>query len=94
MRLTLMVNNAKGSRVTDVMINAKDGSWKPLDSKATYKLVVNNFVADGGDKNETLKAIPKARKYDTGYIDSEAMLDFVLGKTLKETKEERVKNVF
>jgi 5'-nucleotidase len=94
MRLTLMVNNAKGSRVTDVMIKAKDGSWKPLDSKATYKLVVNNFVADGGDKNETLKAIPKARKYDTGYIDSEAMLDFVLGKTLKETKEERVKNVF
>jgi 5'-nucleotidase len=94
LKLTLLVNNAKGSRVTEVMVKAKDGSWKPLDPKGTYKLVVNNFMADGGDKNVTLGAIPKARKYDTGYVDSEAMLDYVLGKTLKETKEERVKNVF
>lgn len=92
--MTLLVNNAKGSRVTEVMVKAKDGSWKPLDPKGTYKLVVNNFMADGGDTNLTLGAIPKARKYDTGYVDSEAMLDYVLGKTLKETKEERVKNVF
>jgi len=94
LKLTLLVNNAKGSRVTDVMVKAKDGSWQPLDPKGTYKLVVNNFIADGGDKNVTLGAIPKARKYDTGYVDSEAMLDYVFGKTLKETKEERVKNVF
>jgi 5'-nucleotidase len=94
LKLTLLVNNAKGSRVSEVMVRAKDGSWQPLDSKATYKLVVNNFMADGGDKNVTLGAIPKARKYDTGFVDSEVMLDYVLGKTLKETNEERVKNVF
>uniref|UniRef100_A0A7C3IEC9 5'-nucleotidase n=1 Tax=Gracilinema caldarium TaxID=215591 RepID=A0A7C3IEC9_9SPIR len=94
LKLTLLVNNAKGARVTEVMVKAKDGSWKPLDPKGTYKLVVNNFIADGGDKNVTLGAIPKARKYDTGYVDSEAMLDYVLGKTLKESKEERVKNLF
>ncbi|WP_304224019.1 bifunctional UDP-sugar hydrolase/5'-nucleotidase [Gracilinema caldarium] len=94
LKLSLMVNNAKGARVTDVMVKAKDGSWKALDPKGTYKLVVNNFMADGGDKNTTLAAIPKGRKYDTGFVDSEVMLDYVLGKILSETKEERVKNIF
>lgn len=94
LKLSLLVNNVKGSRVTDVLVKGKDGSWKSLDPHGTYKLVVNNFMADGGDKNITLGAIPKVRKYDTGFVDSEAMLDYVLGKTLSETKEERVKNIF
>jgi hypothetical protein len=43
-KMTLLVNAAKGSRVTDVQVKAKDGSWKPLDMAATYKVVVNNFM--------------------------------------------------
>ncbi len=94
LKLNLLVANTKGSRVTDVMVRAKDGVWKPLDPTGTYKLVVNSFIADGGDKNATLASIPKARKYDTGFVDSEVMLDYVFGKTLSETREERVKNIF
>jgi len=94
LRLQLFVNNSKGSRVREVEVLSADGSYKPLNLAGSYSLVVNNFMADGGDRNETLKAIPKARKYDTGFVDSEVMLDYVQGKTLRETKEERVKNVF
>jgi 5'-nucleotidase len=93
-RMTLLVNAAKGERVKDVQVQAKDGSWKPLDATATYKVVVNNFMGTGGDKNFTLGALPASRRYDTGFIDSEAMLEYVMGKTLKNSGEERVKNVF
>ncbi|TCW61891.1 5'-nucleotidase C-terminal domain-containing protein [Treponema sp. J25] len=93
LRLQLLVNNSKGSRVREVEVLSADGSYKPLNLAGSYSLVVNNFMADGGDRNETLKAIPKARKYDTGFVDSEVMLDYVQGKTLRETKEERVKNI-
>ncbi len=92
-KMTLLVNAAKGARVADVQVQAKDGSWKPLDPAATYKVVVNNFMGTGGDKNFTLGALPADRKYDTGFIDSEAMLEYVTGKTLKNSGEERVKNV-
>ncbi|MEW5720963.1 MAG: 5'-nucleotidase C-terminal domain-containing protein, partial [Chloroflexota bacterium] len=38
-----------GSRVTDVQIgNAKTG-FKPLDKSATYRIVTNDFMANGGD---------------------------------------------
>jgi 5'-nucleotidase len=93
LRMTLLVNGAKGQRVKDVQVKGKDGSFKALDPAATYKVVVNNFMGTGGDKNFTLGEIPAARKVDTGFIDSEAMLDYVLGKTLRNSGEERVKNV-
>jgi len=92
-KMTLFVNAAKGERVKDVQVRKADGSWAALDLAATYKVVVNNFMAGGGDKNFTLEKIPAARKYDTGFIDSEAMLDYVMGKRLMNLSEERVKNV-
>ncbi len=91
-KFTLMVNAAAGSRVKDVMVKRADGSYAPIDPAKKYKVVVNNFMADGGDKNFTLAKLPADRKYDTGFIDSEAMLDYVLGKTLKNSGEERIKN--
>jgi 5'-nucleotidase len=92
-KMTLMVNQPVGSRVKDVMVKKADGSFAPIDSAKKYKVVVNNFMGTGGDKNFTLGKISGDRKYDTGFIDSEAMLDYVLGKTLKNSGEERVKNV-
>jgi 5'-nucleotidase / UDP-sugar diphosphatase len=79
------VNTAKpnGSRVSNAMV--LDGAaYKPLDPAATYTVVVNNFMAGGGDKYFTLKATPD--QMDTGMIDAEALLDYVQGKTLKNTE--------
>ena len=72
--------NPNGSRVANTMV--QDGAaWKALDPAATYTVVVNNFMAAGGDLYNTLKATPG--QMDTGYIDAEALLEYVNGKTLK-----------
>lgn len=52
-----MVNEPVGARVKDVMVK-KDGAYAPLDPAKKYKLVVNNFMGTGGDKNFTLGKIP------------------------------------
>lgn len=83
--ITFDVDLAKpnGSRV----MNAKvlDGSaYKALDPAATYTVVVNNFMAAGGDLYNTLKATPG--QMETGYVDAEALLEYVKGKTLKNTE--------
>jgi 5'-nucleotidase len=69
-----------GSRVSKPMVQ-EGATYKALDPAATYSVVVNNFMAAGGDLYNTLKATPN--QADTGYIDAEALLEFVKGKTLK-----------
>lgn len=72
-----------GSRVSNAQV--LDGSaYKALDPAATYSVVVNNFMAVGGDLYHTLKATPG--QMDTGYIDAEALLDYVKGQTLKNVE--------
>jgi 5'-nucleotidase / UDP-sugar diphosphatase len=84
---TLSVNpgNPKGSRVSAVKVLGADGSWADLDPAATYTMVVNNFMAAGGDKYDTLASITD--KKDTGYIDAEAFFAYVKDKTLANTEE-------
>ena len=67
-----------GARVTHAQV--LDGTSRPLDPAATYSVVVNSFMAAGGDHNATLKAAPDP--VDTGLIDAEALLDYVKDKTL------------
>jgi 5'-nucleotidase / UDP-sugar diphosphatase len=38
-----------GSRVSNVMVGADDGSFAPIDPEATYGVVSNNFMRGGGD---------------------------------------------
>ena len=56
--------------VQAVMINGQ-----PIDLTKTYKVVVNNFMAGGGDNLDTLKACTK--KLDTGLNDIDAFVDFI-----------------
>jgi 5'-nucleotidase len=72
--------NPKGSRVGEVKVMGLDGSFAPLDPNASYSMVVNNFMAVGGDKYDTLAAI--AGKQDTGYIDAESFFAYVKDKSL------------
>jgi 5'-nucleotidase / UDP-sugar diphosphatase len=87
-RLSVAPASPKGSRVRDVKVQRADESWTDLDPDATYTMVVNNFMAAGGDKYDTVKSI--AGKIDSGYIDAEAFFAFVKGKTLVNP-EERIK---
>jgi 5'-nucleotidase/UDP-sugar diphosphatase len=87
-RFTLDVKKPMGQRVSAVMVKDSKGAESALDPNGSYKVVVNNFMAAGGDKNATLGAA--TGKYDTGYVDSEAFLDFVQGKELSNIKEDRI----
>ena len=77
----------KGARLSQVQVRQPDGTYVALDPKGVYSMVVNNFMAAGGDKYDTVKAIDG--KIDTGYIDAEALLDYVRGKTLG-AQEQRI----
>jgi len=83
------ITKPNGARVSNAMV--LDGkAYKALDPAATYTVVVNNFIAAGGDLYNTLKATPG--QMETGYIDAEALLDYVKGMTLKNA-EARIKLV-
>jgi 5'-nucleotidase/UDP-sugar diphosphatase len=92
LRFTLFVNAPKGRRVRNVEVRDTGGAYEPLETARVYKTAVNSFMASGGDKNDTLKEAPG--KYDTGYVDSEATLEYLNGKTLVNRSEERVRQIF
>jgi 5'-nucleotidase len=48
MKFTWDPEAAVGSRIGEVMVQM-DGGWKPLDPEATYSVVTNNYVRNGGD---------------------------------------------
>jgi 5'-nucleotidase len=89
-KFSVTPSQPKGSRVGEVMVLKSDGSWEDLDPNATYTMVVNNFIAAGGDKYSTLASI--ADKKDTGYVDAEAFFAYVKDKTIANT-EERIRIV-
>ena len=88
MKLSLDVDEMKGRRISNAEVKQPGGAYAPLEPAATYSLVVNNFMAAGGDNNTTLASL--SGKYDTGFIDSEAMLAYVNGKRLANLDEVRV----
>ncbi len=57
----------------------------PIDPVKTYKVVTNNFVAAGGDGYKMLKDLAK---YDTGYVDADATMEYIqnLGKVAPKTE--------
>jgi 5'-nucleotidase len=68
-----------GSRVVRVEVRTERG-FAPLDLEATYRVVVNNFIANGGDGFTVLKEA-QGYRVDTGFSDAESFMDY-----LKELK--------
>jgi 5'-nucleotidase / UDP-sugar diphosphatase len=78
-----------GSRITDVQI--KDGTgFKAIDPAAVYKVVVNNFMASGGDGFEALKNA-KGTRIDTYLPDYQVMQEYIASlKTVDAKLEGRI----
>ncbi len=87
-RFTLNLGKLKGQRVSDVQVKGKDGTYRPIDPAATYKVVLNNYMAAGGDKYDTPAAIHP--QYDTGFNDAEVFMEYIQGKTLRNIPEKRI----
>jgi 5'-nucleotidase len=86
LRYTFDLAKPAGSRVSKVEV-LKDGQYVPIDPAATYRAVVNNFIAAGGDGFDSLKNAKGAR-YDTGFSDAEAFLEYVRHLGTVDAKEE------
>lgn len=77
MRFTVDMNQARGSRIGSPEVRDASGTWKPLDPAASYRLITNNFTAEGGDKYDTLKAIPAAQRENTFLDYADSFLQYV-----------------
>jgi len=76
-----------GQRVTKVEVVGKDGLYGPIDLEASYRTVVNNFIATGGDGFDSLKNA-KGTRYDTGFVDAESFMDYLRSVGTVEPKVE------
>jgi 5'-nucleotidase/UDP-sugar diphosphatase len=81
LRFKVDMNQAKGSRVSALEVRDSTGTWKALDPAASYKLITNNFTADGGDKYDTLKTIPANLREDTFLDYADSFLQYVRTKS-------------
>jgi len=64
-----------GSRILGLKI--KNGNrFEPMKPMVTYRLVVQNYLAGGGDGCKTLRRISKSG-YDTGFVDAEVFMEYL-----------------
>jgi len=80
LRYAFDLSRAPGDRVVRVEVKTEKG-YVPLDLEATYRVVVNNFIANGGDGFTVLKEA-QGYRVDTGFSDAESFMDY-----LKELRE-------
>ncbi len=69
------------NRVSNLEIRAKaDGSaWGPIDPAATYTVVVNSFMAGGGDGFDTLETVSDSGRGVDTFIDyAQGFVDYVV----------------
>jgi 5'-nucleotidase / UDP-sugar diphosphatase len=89
LKYTFDLAQKPGSRITDVQI--KDGTgFKAIDPAAVYKVVVNNFIASGGDGFDSLKNA-KGTRVDTYLPDYQVMQEYIASlKTIDAKLEGRI----
>jgi 5'-nucleotidase len=87
-RYVIDPSKPKGSRISDLTI-----AGQPVDPAATYRVCVNDFLANGGDGVVTLKNATGYR-YDTGLLDIDVFLDYLTKHSpIGPAVEERVKRI-
>jgi 5'-nucleotidase/UDP-sugar diphosphatase len=74
MRFSFDPKAAVGSRVKSVDVKSGTG-YTPIDPAATYKIVVNNFIATGGDGYSVLTK--GTGVLQTGFLDSDVLAEHV-----------------
>ncbi|MEN8209891.1 MAG: 5'-nucleotidase C-terminal domain-containing protein, partial [Candidatus Fermentibacteria bacterium] len=74
LRYTAEAGQPEGERVVSIEALGSQG-WEPIDPAETYRVVTVAFLARGGDGFETFSGI---EALDTGFIDAEVFMDFLL----------------
>ena len=56
-----------------------DNSWVPLDKGSTYRIVTNNYIANGRDGYLSFKTVKNDGRYTDTYLDyAQSFVDYVL----------------
>jgi len=74
-RYTADMNRPAGHTLVSLETRGADGSWRPLEEKASYLVVVNSYLAAGGNGYTMLSSAPGKRQ-DTGFVDAEALIQY------------------
>ncbi len=70
-RYRISKNSPSGEKITQLSLNST-----PIEMDKTYRIVVNNFMSRGGDGFTSL-AEAKGYRLDTGFLDSDALIEYV-----------------
>ncbi len=65
----------EGGVVKSAAVQAANGTYAALDPAKTYRMVINNFVASGGDGYPKLTAHKSF--VDTGFVDADILRSFI-----------------
>lgn len=91
--LEVALSNPRGNRVTSLMIKGRNGSWLAIEPGATYRTVVNSFVANGGDGFSSIRNARGLRN-NTGIIDSDAFRNYLKRlKNVRNPRDQRIKQI-
>ncbi len=72
LRVRVDLNQPANNRVSNLEVKNAQDAWVALNPAATYRVITNDFVADGGDGWVTLRSVTGARRENTflDYADS------------------------
>jgi len=90
LRYAIRVNQGRVAGINALKVRTAEGQWLPLDYRKTYRVIMNEYIARGGD-GYTVFAQAKGMRHDTGYIDSEVLQEYArsLG-TLRRPAEQYI----
>jgi 5'-nucleotidase len=75
LRYSAAAEMPEGERVESVEVSGDEGEWSPIDPEGTYRVVTPFFVARGGDGYASFMGV---EALDTGFIDAEVLMDYLL----------------
>ncbi|MBL8443307.1 MAG: 5'-nucleotidase C-terminal domain-containing protein, partial [Zoogloeaceae bacterium] len=78
LRWEVDLNRPVGDRLSQLAVRDELGRWNPLDANASYRVITNDFIADGQDGYTTLGTIKGDRREDTFLAYADAFLQYVL----------------
>jgi len=68
-----------GKRITDIEVRTQDGSYQPINPSATYRVVTNSFMLNGGDGYSVFTQ--GKNKIDTGFLQSDVVIEYIAAKS-------------
>ncbi|BAZ05689.1 putative 5'-nucleotidase [Calothrix sp. NIES-3974] len=75
LRFELNPQAPPGKRILSIQVQNADGNYQPLDTKATYRVITNNFLLNGGDGYEVFKS--GKNQIDTGFLLADVVMDYI-----------------